>query len=307
MPRTLHIDADPGCDDAIMLAMALGLDELDLVGVSTVAGNTTIENATRNAGSILALGEADVPVARGCGRPIEDDLATAEWVHGEGGLRGDVPEPATEPVDVHGADFIVEQAREYGDELVIAAVGPFTNLALALAKEPALPELVDDIWLMGGAAFTTGNVTPAAEANVHNDPVAASRVFQDARPKMVGLDVTDRATVPLQRVEAYRGDGGRYEPIADWLDYPDEVLDLNEGGPAIHDAVVTAALADPAVLDFEKYYCEVDTTGGPSHGGVVCDERDVYDAEPNVEVAVDIDVDRYRELLYEGVEGYVGE
>ena len=306
MAHTLHVDVDPGCDDAVMLAMALGLDELDLVGVSTVAGNTTIENATRNAAGILELGGADVPVARGCDRPLVGDLTTAEWVHGEDGLRGDVPAPTEEPLSIDGASFIVEQAREYGEDLVVAAVGPYTNLAVALAIEPDLPALVDEIWLMGGAALTTGNVTPAAEANVYNDPEAASRVFQDANPRMVGLDVTDRATVPTERVEEYRARGGVFDVVADWLDYPAEVVDLTAGGPAIHDAVVVAALADPDVLRFEEYYCEIDTTNGPSRGAVVCDERGVLDVDPNVEVAVDVDVDRFRELFAEGIAAYAG-
>ena len=307
MSRLVHFDVDPGCDDAVMLAMALGHDAIDVAGLSTVAGNSTVENTTRNAVGILeALGRTDVPVARGCDRPLVDDLTTAEWVHGEHGIRGGIPRPTGGVRETHGADFIVEQAREFGSELTIAAVGPLTNLGLALAKAPDLPELVDEIYLMGGAALTIGNATPMAEANFHNDPHAASRVMQDASPRMVGLDVTNRATVAPERITEYRSAGGILETVAAWLDYPDEVVNFGGGtGPAIHDAAVVADLIDSDVLTFEHYPVEIDTTGGPSHGAVVCDKQDVLDRPANASVAIDIDTDRYRELLDAGIEACV--
>lgn len=306
MSKLVHFDVDPGCDDAVMLAMALGHDAVDVAGLSTVAGNSTVDNTTRNAVGILeTLGRTDLPVARGCGRPLLDELTTAEWVHGEDGIRGGIPRPEGGVLDTHGADFIVEQAREHGTALTIAAVGPLTNLALALAREPALPDMVDEIYLMGGAALTIGNATPMAEANFHNDPHAASRVMQSASPRMVGLDVTNRGTVPAERITAYRDAGGVLETVAAWLDYPDEVADFaGAGGPAIHDAVVVASLIDDDVLTFENYPVEIDTTGGPSHGAVVCDKHGVLDRQANAAVAVDIDVDRYRELLYMGLEAF---
>ncbi|WP_336337475.1 nucleoside hydrolase [Haloarcula brevis] len=308
MPRKVFFDTDPGCDDAVMLAMALGHDAIDVVGLSTVCGNTTIENTTRNAHAILELGGYDVPVARGCGRPLVDDLATAEWIHGENGLRGDLPAVDGETRDVHGADAIVDAAREHGDDLTIAAVGPLPNLAIALAKEPRLPDLVGDIYLMGGAAMTSGNVTPMAEANFHNDPAAASRVLQDAAPKMVGLDVTNRATVSPEFIESFRAAGGVRGTIAEWLDYrPDSGTYPLADAPAIHDAAVVADIVDDSVLGFEEYYLDVDTTGGPCHGAVICDEHGTTDNDPNGRVAVDIDVARYREVLEAGVRAYAAE
>lgn len=305
MSRKVLFDTDPGCDDAVMLAAALGHDAVDVVGVTTVCGNTTIENTTRNALSILELGGYDVPVARGCGRPLVDELTTAEWVHGEGGIRGDVPYPDADPVGEHAADAIVAAAREHGEKLTVAAVGPLTNLALALAKEPALPELVGEIYVMGGAALASGNVTPVAEANFHNDPAAASRLVQDGGVRMVGLDVTTRAAIPFARIDDYAERGGAAGVVADWLRYPEEVLDVGETGPTVHDAVVFADLVDPGLLSFEEYYCEIDTTGGPSHGSVVCDEHDVYGEDPNTDVAVDIDVGRYRSAVAAGIEGFL--
>lgn len=305
MARKVLFDVDPGCDDAVMLAMALGLEAVDVVGLTTVCGNSTVEHTTHNARAILELGDAaDVPVARGCARPIEGELETAEWVHGPRGIRGDLPEPTTPTVDEHAAEFIVAAAREHGSDLTIAAVGPLPNLALALALEPRLPDLVEDIYLMGGAALTIGNATPMAEANFRNDAVAASRVIQDAEPRHVGLDVTNRATVAPETVERYRAAAGALGVVGAWLDYPPEVTDLGEGGPAVHDAAVVADIADPGVLAYEHYYCEVDTTGGPSNGATVCDANGVLEEPPNTHVAVDIDVGRYRELLRTGVEAY---
>jgi len=302
-PKVLF-DTDPGCDDAVMLAMALGHDAVDVVGLSTVCGNSTVANTTRNALAILDHGDFDVPVARGCERPLVDDLTTAEWIHGDAGLRGDLPDPTSEPIDEHGADFVVEQAREHGDDLTIAAVGPQTNLALALAKEPDLPAMVDEIYLMGGAAFQSGNVTPVAEANFHNDPAAASRVIQDADPRMVGLDVTNGASPAPETIDTYEDRGGGFAAVADWIGYPEAAQGVGQDRLAVHDAAVAAALVDPDVVTFEEYFCEVDTTGGPSHGAVVCDRYGVCDAEPNTSVAVDLDVERFRSVFRAGVEGY---
>lgn len=307
MSRVVHFDVDPGCDDAVMLALALGHEAIDVVGLSTVAGNSTIENTTRNALAILELADrGSVPVARGCGRPLVGDLTTAEWVHGERGIRGDLPASIPDPIETHGAEYLVEQARTYGEDLTVAAVGPQTNLAVALAIEPDLPELVGDIYLMGGAALTVGNTTPMAEANVYNDAEAASRVVQDAHPWLVGLDATNDATVPRSAIDDYRERGSRFEVIADWLTYPEEVMAFGAGDdPAVHDAAVAAHLIDDAVLTFETYPVSIDTTGGPSHGAVVCDYHGVTGADPNCEVAVGLAVDRYREVLYEGLEAFV--
>jgi inosine-uridine nucleoside N-ribohydrolase len=307
MATRVLFDTDPGCDDALMLASALGHPGIEVAGVTTVAGNTTVEHATANARSILAAaGAEDVPVARGCERPLVGDLTTAEWVHGPRGLRGreHLPAaPAEGTADAHAAEFIVETARESDGDLTIAAVGPSTNLALAVALEPRLPDLVEDIYVMGGATAVPGNVTPAAEANVHNDPEAASRVVQDCGVDLVGLDVTMSATVPTDLFGG-SGVGDRWAALlADWLDYPEEVADTVEGeGYAVHDAAVAAdAVAD--VLTFEPYHVEVDTSAGPSRGATICDYRGVGGRDANARVAVDIDVSAFRHYVREGIAG----
>lgn len=301
----LHLDVDPGCDDALMIALALSDPSVEVVGMSTVGGNSTVENTTHNALAILELFDrTDVPVARGAEAPINGSFQTAEWVHGPDGIRGDLPEPTTDTVDKHGAEFIVEQARTHGDDLTIAAVAPMTNLATALVLEPDLPDIVGDIYLMGGAALSAGNATPMAEANFYNDAIAARRVVGSAEPKLVGLEATYQATLPYEWTEMY-GDAGRpLDAIGAWLDFPAEVrtLSATEDDPAIHDAAPVAHCIDEDVLAFEPYYLDVDTTGGPSHGALICDERRNTDNEPNAEVAVSTDIDLFRSVTEDAFE-----
>lgn len=297
MPRKLLLDTDPGCDDAVAIAVALAAPELDVVGLTTVAGNTTLENTTRNAGAVLELFDrTDVPVAPGCDRPISRELENAEEVHGPGGIRGDLPDPTTSPVEEHAVEFILEAAREHGDELVIAAVGPCTNLATAMLVEPELPELVDDIYLMGGAAMVGGNVTPEAEFNFYVDPEAASHVIRHGSPRMVGLDATNRATVPMDRIVDLAERPSPYEEIASWLGYMD-AADIRESGvdraPSVHDAQVIVDVVDD-IVTYETYPLEVGTGAGHCRGAVICDQRDATDQPPNAEVAVDVDVEGFR-------------
>lgn len=304
--QKLHLDVDPGCDDAIMIALALSHPSAEVVGLSTVGGNSTVENTTHNALSLLELFDrSDVPVARGAEQPINGQFETAEWVHGSDGIRGELPEPTAETVDQHGAEFIVDQARTHGEELTIAAVAPMTNLATALVIEPSLPEMVDDIYLMGGTPLSAGNATPMAEANFYNDAIAARRVVRSSSPKLVGLQATYQATLPYEWVERYEGAGQPLESIGAWLDFPETVRRLSDTGhdPAIHDAAPVADCINEDVLSFESYYLDVDTSGGPSHGTVICDERRNTENEPNAEVALSTDTDLFRSVVADAFEG----
>lgn len=305
MPRDVFIDTDPGCDDAVMIAMALGSPDIHVTGMSTVAGNSTVDNTTRNALAILErFDRTDVPVAKGAANPITGSFDTAEWIHGPNGIRGDLPAPTTDPVDAHGAEFLLERSHEYGEDLTIVAVGPMTNLATALLRDPSLPDRVDDIYLMGGAAMVSGNKTPMAEANFHNDPVAARRVIQSGEPRMVGLDATHDATVPLDLMNAYADAEPPLDTIASWLEYPPEIMQFGgDDGPAIHDAAVVAQLIDDDVLTFEPYHLDVDTSDGPCRGAVICDEREVTGNEPNAEVAVATDTERFVRTFEESIAG----
>ncbi len=305
MGQRVLFDTDPGADDALMLTMAFGHPDIDVVGLTTVAGNTTVENTTENARRIAALAGADVPVVKGAGRPLVAELSTAEWVHGEKGLRGRTHLPEADPDvgDRHAAEYIVEAAHEHGDELTVAAVGPQTNLALALALEPDLPDLVGDVYVMGGSTFSGGNVTPAAEANVHNDPEAAARVFQDCEVNLAGLDVTMDATLPFDLGDRIEDTHPWKDAVTAWMDYPEGINDfVEEEGYAVHDAAVTADIID-GVLTYEPYHVEVDTSEGPSRGSTICDYHGIGGEDPNARVATDIDTLAFRECFLESLDG----
>jgi len=306
MTRKVLFDTDPGCDDAVALSIALASDEIEVVGVSTVAGNTPVGNTTHNALSILELFDrTDVPVARGCAGPLCRDLETAEEIHGPGGIRGGPPEPTGEPVSQHGVEFIRDRVREYGDDLSIVAIGPQTNLATALAIDEDLPAIVDEIYLMGGAALCPGNVTPAAEFNFHVDPEAVSRVFRDATPKVVGLDVTEAATVPATTIEELAADDDPQRTLAAWLGYS-EVEAIRDGvltgDQAIHDATVIVDLLD-GVLDYREVPVAVGTGDGDFRGAIAPDVKGATDDLPTAHIALDVDESNHRDRIVDAIRG----
>jgi purine nucleosidase/pyrimidine-specific ribonucleoside hydrolase len=295
MSTPILLDCDPGHDDAIALLLALGSDELELRGVTTVAGNQTLEKTTANAIRVLELaGRAEIPVAAGAGRPLVREPRVAAEVHGETGLDGpDLPPPQAEPSPEHAVDFLAE--RIAGATLV--ATGPLTNVALLLARYPeAKPER---IVLMGGA-IAEGNVTPAAEFNIWADPEAAHRVFTSGLDvTMVGLDVTHRALVTSAHAGQLR-EAGRIGTVAA------ELLEFYGGfhravygwdGSPIHDAVAVAHVIDPELLEVERLNVRIDTESELCRGRTVVDLWRRTGLEPTAHVAVGIDPERFVDLL----------
>ena len=207
MATPVLIDCDPGHDDAMALLLALASPELELLGVTTVHGNQTLDKTTANALRVLEFaGRGDVPVAAGADRPLVRDAQVAEHVHGETGLDGpDLPPPAGAPVAEHAVDFLAARIRAAGRPVTLIPTGPLTNVALALARYPDLD--IERIVLMGGA-IAEGNITPAAEFNIWVDPEAAARVFASGIDvTMVGLDVTHRALMTPDHAERLRAAG----------------------------------------------------------------------------------------------------
>jgi purine nucleosidase/pyrimidine-specific ribonucleoside hydrolase len=299
MSIPILLDCDPGHDDAIALLLALGSPELELRGVTTVAGNQTLEKTTANAIRVLELaGRADVPVAAGCPRPLVRELYVAAGVHGETGLDGpELPPPRAEPSAQHAVDFLAERLE--GATLV--ATGPLTNVALLLARYPdARPER---IVLMGGA-IAEGNVTPAAEFNIWADPEAAARVFGSGLDvTMVGLDVTHRALVTRALTEQLRASGRVAEAVAELLDFYGvfhrEVYGFD--GSPVHDAVAVAHVIDPTLLEVERLNVRVDRESALCRGRTVVDLWRRTGLEPNAGVAVGIESERFLRLLLERV------
>ena len=289
------LDCDPGHDDAIALLLALGSDEVELRGVTTVAGNQTLEKTTANAIRVLELADrADVPVAAGSPRPLVRELHVASNVHGETGLDGpDLPPPRAEPSRQHAVDFLVERI----EGVTLVATGPLTNVALLLARYPeARPER---IVLMGGA-IAEGNVTPAAEFNIWADPEAAARVFASGLDvTMVGLDVTHRALVTAAHAEQLRGSGRVAKAVAELLDFYGvfhrEVYGFD--GSPVHDAVAVAHVIDPTLLETRRLNVRVDTESELCRGRTVVDLWQRTGLDANAGVAVDIEAERFLELL----------
>ena len=286
------LDCDPGHDDAIALLLALGSDELELRGVTTVAGNQTLEKTTANAIRVLELaGRAEIPVAAGAGRPLVREPRVAADVHGETGLDGpDLPPPQADPSPQHAVDFLAERI----DGATLVATGPLTNVALLLARYPeAKPER---IVLMGGA-IAEGNVTPAAEFNIWADPEAAQRVFASGLDvTMVGLDVTHKALVNPDQL---RGAGRIGEVVAELLEFYGGFHRSVYGwdGSPIHDAVAVAHVIDRELLDVERLNVRIDTESELCRGRTVVDVWHRTGLEPTANVAVGIDSEGFVDLL----------
>ncbi|TMK92334.1 MAG: nucleoside hydrolase [Actinobacteria bacterium] len=301
MSIPILLDCDPGHDDAIALLLALASPEVELLGVTTVAGNQTLEKTTANAIRVLELvGRDDVAVAAGADRPLVRELFVAAYVHGETGLDGtDLPPARGRAVAEHAVDFLAE--RVAGRTLV--ATGPLTNVALLLARRPeARP---DRIVLMGGA-IAEGNVTPAAEFNVWADPEAAKRVFASGLDlTMVGLDVTHKALVATPHKERLRAAGRVGRTVAELLDFYDrfhrEVYGFD--GSPIHDAVALAYAFRPDLLETRELNVEVDCESELCRGRTVVDVWRRTEREPNAHVAVGIDAEGFVELLLDRIAG----
>jgi purine nucleosidase/pyrimidine-specific ribonucleoside hydrolase len=291
------IDCDPGQDDAIALLLALASPELDVLGVTTVAGNQTLDKTTTNALRVLELaGREDISVAAGADRPLEGELVTAADAHGETGLDGpDLPPPRREALEEHAVDFLAERA----EGAVLIALGPLTNVALLLERRAERPER---IVLMGGA-IAEGNMTPSAEFNIWVDPEAAHRVFTSGLDvTMMGLDVTNRAVLTDEHAARLRDAGRVGAAVAAMLDFylGFYLAAYDHGGAPIHDAVAVAHIIRPELLETLERHVEID------HGPGICRGRTVVDMRrrtalppPNARVAVDVSVDGFRELLLE--------
>jgi inosine-uridine nucleoside N-ribohydrolase len=303
-PTPIILDCDPGHDDAIAILLAVASPEVDLVGVTTVSGNQTVDKTTNNALRVLELaGRGDIPVYAGADAPFVRARDVAAHVHGETGLDGpDLPAPSNAARPQHAVEYLAEQYRG-AEKPVLVATGPLTNIGLLFATHPdARPER---IVIMGGS-IGEGNRTPAAEFNIWADPEAAQRVFAERLDTtMVGLDVTHRALITDEHTERMRGAGRVGKVVAELMDfyarfhkarYPD--LD----GSPMHDPVCVAHLIDPTLMDVRDAFIEVDCSTGPSWGRTNVDWRGrEHFGAPNAKVGLDIAGDRFAELVVERI------
>ncbi len=276
----LILDCDTGVDDAVAIAYALASPEAEILGIGTVHGNIESDVAAENTLKLLKLtGRTEIPVAVGADRPLLRPLEMAKFVHGEDGLGNTNMElSGLQPSGEHAADQIVRLARENPGEVTLVPVGPFTNVALALMKEPELPSLLKGVVIMGGTAAEPGNVGPVAEANVWHDPEAASKMFEAPWPiTMAGLDVTMHTLLLPEHLERWRAAG---TPLTEWLlavtDYYFNFYteSLRRPACAMHDSVAVG-LALGLVEEVESHLLpvSVSTQHGPAVGQTVVDRR----------------------------------
>jgi pyrimidine-specific ribonucleoside hydrolase len=295
------LDCDPGHDDAIALLLALASPELELLGVTTVSGNQTLEKTTANAIRVLDhLGRDDVPVAAGAPRPLVRERRVAAEVHGETGLDGpDLPPPAREPEPEHAIDWIATTLAAAPSPVTLVATGPLTNVALLLARHAGVESELERIVLMGGA-IAEGNVTPAAEFNIWTDPEAAQRVFSSGlEVTMVGLDVTHRALLRQADVDRLAAAGGAGKLVADLYGFYARFHRQRYGwdGAPVHDALALAHVIDGTLLETRHCGVIVDTDPELSRGRTHVDLWGRAGWEPNCHVAVKVDAGRFLELL----------
>ncbi|WP_299893835.1 nucleoside hydrolase [uncultured Ruegeria sp.] len=306
-PRKIIIDTDPGQDDAVAILLALASpEEIEILGISAVAGNVPLELTAKNARIVCELaGRTDVPVYAGCDRPLNRPLVTAEHVHGKTGLDGpDLPDPQMPLAEGHAVNFIIDTLRAHEPGTVtLCPLGPLTNIATAFSKAPDIVDRVQEIVLMGGAYFEVGNITPTAEFNIHVDPEAADIVFKSGRPIVVmSLDVTHKALVTRPRNDAFRTLGNKVGlAVAEMTDFFERFDNEKYGsqGAPLHDPCVTAYLIRPELFSGRHVNVEIETQSELTMGMTVADWWGVTDRAPNALFMGEIDADGFFDLLTE--------
>jgi inosine-uridine nucleoside N-ribohydrolase len=302
-PTPVILDVDPGHDDAVALMLACGHPGLDLLAVTTVAGNVPLEKTTRNALRVLSLvGCTDVPVGAGASEPLARPLHTAEDIHGKSGLDGpeEIPESTFEPDERGAVELIAATLRASPEPVTLVPVGPLTNIATFLREHPELRDRIARISLMGGS-IGLGNTTPAAEFNIYVDPEAAREVFESGLPiTMSGLDVTHQADAGPDERERLRATGRVGGVVAGFLDYFAATYERVFGfdAPPLHDPVAVAAVLEPGLLKTRPMRVDIECESDLTRGETVCDFYGVTGRAPNAEVGVDLDREGFFKLLY---------
>lgn len=302
--RKIIIDTDPGQDDAAAILLALASPELDVLGITAVAGNVGLALTVRNALVVCDLADrADIPVFAGCDKPLSRDLVTAEHVHGKTGLDGpNLAPPSRAPADEHAVDFIVRSLREHeAGTVTLCALGPLTNIAAALRQAPDIARRIEEIVLMGGGFFEGGNITPAAEFNIYVDPEAAEIVFRSGAPiVMLPLDVTHKVLTTRARTERIASIGHRAATaLAEMLEFFERFDEEKYGtdGAPLHDPCVIAYLIDPHIFSGRICNVEIETGSELTRGMTVVDWWHVTDRARNASVMRDVHAGAFFDLF----------
>ena len=312
MGKRIIIDCDPGHDDAIAILLALGSPDVELVAITTVAGNQTLEKTTLNARRVCTVaGVHDVPIFAGCWRPRVRPQVIAGDIHGTSGLDGPVfGEPAVPVQNEHAVDYLVRTLMAEGEDITLVPTGPLTNVAAALAREPRIAERTREVVLMGGA-YTRGNRTPAAEFNMFADPEAAAAVFSAGWPlTMIGLDLTHQAIATgdvVERIRALDTDVSRM--VTTLLQFygasyrkSGTAGTVGAEGPPVHDACAVARVARPGLMTVQDAFVAVETKGEWTSGMTVTDFRGSLGRPPNAKVATTLDAEGFWNLTLSALE-----
>jgi purine nucleosidase len=307
MTKRIIIDTDPGVDDSCTFLLALASPEIKLEALTTTQGNVTVEKATRNALSILELGHAShIPVAQGSVLPLVQPLRASAHVHGESGLgNSQLPEPHAKPVQGHAVDYLIDRVLAEPNEISIFPIGPLTNIAMAIRKEPRFAKAVKELVIMGGAIQEGGNMTPLAEFNIYVDPHAAHIVFHSGIPiTLIPLDVTHRCLLKQEHVDRMmKINSSVTRFIRDAIEiYLKASLELGYEGCALHDPLTLATIIAPEFLTLKDYYVDVDISGGVSMGKTFADIFNVTKKPANLKVAMDVRGEDFIELFLHRME-----
>lgn len=293
------LDVDTGIDDALAIAYAVHSSELSVLGITTSFGNVSVEEATRNTLQVLDVLDVDdqIPVIVGADKPLSglNIKGKSTNIHGEDGLgNSGLPLSKRTPLPSEAADFIIEKINECPHQVTVIAVGPQTNLANAIKKDPGIVNLAKRVVVMGGAVTVPGNVTPYAEANIYADPEAASFVFGSGIPiTLVGLDVTLQTLLRSEEVDKWstvKSDYSNFlQTICNSYISAYHQFDSSLGGCALHDPLAVGAVIDPSFIKAVPMHVEVDLEGEESLGNTL----EVKQGKRNIEVCLEIDVDRF--------------
>jgi inosine-uridine nucleoside N-ribohydrolase len=304
--KPILLDCDPGHDDMAAILLAAGSEEIDLLGITTVAGNQTADKTFLNARKTLALlGREDIPVYAGAERPLVRDLVTAPGIHGKSGLDGaELPPPREKPTTEHAVDFLERTLLAGDGGMTLVATGPLTNVALLLLKAPRVQEKIEGLVIMGGGSAAS-NVTPAAEFNIYVDPEAARTVFSSGLPiTLVTVDITNTALFTDSDIRSLEESPGRVSPkVGGLLRFFYTMNNSRFGleGAPLHDPLTVAHVIRPEVIVTRPVFVDVETQGELTRGRTVIDFFGVTGKPANARVSTGLDLDLYKHLLFEAI------
>ena len=302
------LDCDPGHDDAVAIMLAAINPKIELLGITVVAGNQKLEKTVNNTLKVCNHLNLDVPVYSGMSRPMIREQLIADDIHGETGLDGPkFEELKIKAEDKHAVNFIIDTLMNSDEKVTLVPTGPLTNIGMAIRFEPRIIEKINRIVLMGGS-YQLGNMTPAAEFNILADPDAAHIVFSSGvKIVMMGLDLTRQASATKEVVEKIKSLNNKASKLfVDLMEFfaASQKNVYGWSAPPVHDPTTIAYIIDPECIEVKPMFCEIELWSERSYGRTLCDYFGILKKEPNVDVAVKLDFDRFWNLIYENLKLY---